>query len=175
LPQQRNASERRQRLKRWRQGRQGWRWRNWQQRWRRMQRMQRRQSSRLCAPVAPTALFLPTTTDNELKLAREAAREQAAQWAAAHPYARCGGSPDGRGRAGGAPGGGARGGRVPDGAALPPGQVPWSPWDPGHCQGRRSRRRVAYPHHDQLRRVGHGDEGTALGAAHVEGSSIRRR
>jgi hypothetical protein len=39
--------------------------------------------------------------DNELKLAREAAREQAAQWAAAHPQGRRGGSPDGCGRAGG--------------------------------------------------------------------------
>jgi hypothetical protein len=39
--------------------------------------------------------------DNELKLAREAAREQAAQWAAAHPQGRRGGSPDERGRAGG--------------------------------------------------------------------------
>jgi hypothetical protein len=36
--------------------------------------------------------------DNELKLAREAAREQAAQWAAAHPQGRRCGSPDGRGR-----------------------------------------------------------------------------
>jgi hypothetical protein len=43
--------------------------------------------------------------DNELKLAREAAREQAAQWAAAHPQGRRGGSPDDRGRASGAPGG----------------------------------------------------------------------
>jgi hypothetical protein len=39
--------------------------------------------------------------DNELKLAREAAREQAAQWAAAHPQGHRGGSLDGRGRAGG--------------------------------------------------------------------------
>jgi hypothetical protein len=53
--------------------------------------------------------------DNELKLAREAAREQAAQWAVAHPQGRRGSSPDGRGRAGGAPGGGARGGRWIDG------------------------------------------------------------
>jgi hypothetical protein len=52
--------------------------------------------------------------DNELKLAREAAREQAAQWAAAHPQGRHGGSLDGRGRAGGAPGGGAHGGGSPD-------------------------------------------------------------
>src|SRR6266508_1774833 len=41
----------------------------------------------------------------EPKLAREAARERAAQWAAAHPHGRGGSSPDGRGRAGGAPGG----------------------------------------------------------------------
>jgi hypothetical protein len=45
--------------------------------------------------------------DNELKLAREAVREQAAQWAAAHPQGCRGGSPDGRIRAGDAPGGGA--------------------------------------------------------------------
>jgi hypothetical protein len=54
--------------------------------------------------------------DNELKLAREAAREQAAQWAAAHPQGRRGDSPDERGRAGGTPGGGARDGHVPDGS-----------------------------------------------------------
>jgi hypothetical protein len=136
--------------------------------------------------------------DNEFKLAREAAREQAAQWAAAHPQGRRGGNPDGRRRAGGAPGWATRGGRAPNGggssdrrgrtggwvdgdrgftggAALPPGQVLWSPWDSGHCQGRRSRRRVTYPHQDQLRRVGHGDEGTAPGAAHVGSSSVRRR
>jgi hypothetical protein len=54
--------------------------------------------------------------DNELKLVREAAREQAAQWAAVHPQGvRRGGSPNGRGHAGGAPGGGARGGRALDG------------------------------------------------------------
>jgi hypothetical protein len=47
--------------------------------------------------------------DNELKLTREAAREQMAQWAATHPQGRRGGSPDGRGRAGGALGGGSRG------------------------------------------------------------------
>jgi hypothetical protein len=35
--------------------------------------------------------------DNEFKLAREAAREQAAQWAAAHPQGGRGGSPDRRG------------------------------------------------------------------------------
>jgi hypothetical protein len=57
--------------------------------------------------------------DNELKLAREAAREQAAQWAAAHPQGRRGGSPDRRRRADGAPGGGTCGGRVPDGGGSP--------------------------------------------------------
>jgi hypothetical protein len=41
--------------------------------------------------------------DNELKLAREAAREQAAQWAATHPQGCRGGSPNEHGRAGGAP------------------------------------------------------------------------
>jgi hypothetical protein len=38
--------------------------------------------------------------DNELKLVREAAREQAAQWAAVHPQGRRGGSPDRHGRSG---------------------------------------------------------------------------
>jgi hypothetical protein len=38
--------------------------------------------------------------DNELKLVREATREQAAQWVAAHPQERRGGRPDERGRAG---------------------------------------------------------------------------
>jgi hypothetical protein len=57
--------------------------------------------------------------DNELKLASEAARERAAQWAAAHPQGRRGGSLDGRGCTGGAPGGGARGGRAPDSGSSP--------------------------------------------------------
>jgi hypothetical protein len=57
--------------------------------------------------------------DNEFKLAREAAREQAAQWEAAHPQGCCGGSLDERGRPGGAPGRGARRGRVPDGGGSP--------------------------------------------------------
>jgi hypothetical protein len=39
--------------------------------------------------------------DNKLKLAREAAREQAAQWTVAHPQGRHGGSPDRHGRASG--------------------------------------------------------------------------
>jgi hypothetical protein len=56
-----------------------------------------------------------------------------------------------------------------------PRSVPWSPCGPGHCQGHQSRRWVAYPHQDQLRRVGRGDEGTAPGSPHVGSSSIRRR
>jgi hypothetical protein len=50
--------------------------------------------------------------DNELKLLREAAWEQAAQWAAVDPQGCRGGNPDGRGRAEGASGRGACGGRV---------------------------------------------------------------
>jgi hypothetical protein len=42
-------------------------------------------------------------TDDELKLAREAAQEQATQWAAVHHQGRSGGSPDGRGCVGSAP------------------------------------------------------------------------
>jgi hypothetical protein len=48
--------------------------------------------------------------DNELNQAREAAWEQAAQWAAVHPQGHHGGSPDGHGCADGAPDKGARGG-----------------------------------------------------------------
>jgi membrane protein involved in colicin uptake len=57
--------------------------------------------------------------DNELKLAREAAQEQAAQWAVVHPQGLRGGSPDGRGHAGDALGGGACGDRAPDGNGSP--------------------------------------------------------
>jgi hypothetical protein len=50
-------------------------------------------------------------TDEELRLAREAPREQVAQWAAAHPHGGArGGNPDRCRRADGAPGEGARGG-----------------------------------------------------------------
>jgi hypothetical protein len=59
------------------------------------------------------------STDDELKLAREVAREQAAQWAVAHPQGHRGGSPDERGCAGGAPGGGARGSHALDGGSSP--------------------------------------------------------
>jgi hypothetical protein len=65
------------------------------------------------------SVFADDDRDNELKLARETAWEQAAQWAAAHLQGRRGGSPDGHGRAGGAPSRGARGGRIPDGGGSP--------------------------------------------------------
>jgi hypothetical protein len=58
-------------------------------------------------------------TNDELKLVREAAREQAVQWAAAHPQGCCGGSPDEHGHADDAPSGGACGGRAPDGGSSP--------------------------------------------------------
>jgi hypothetical protein len=152
----------------------------------------------LCASSTDSSVSTDDDRDNELKLAREAAREQATQWAAMHPQGRHGDSSDRRGRAGGAPSGGARGGRALDNGDIPDRrghaggwvdgdrglyrrrdsllrQVPWLPWDLGHCQGRRSRWRVVYPHQDQLRRVGRGDEGTPPGAAHVGSSSVRRR
>jgi membrane protein involved in colicin uptake len=71
--------------------------------------------------------------DNELKLVREAAREQAAQWATVHPQGRRGGSPDERGRAGSALGGGARGGRVPDGGGSPDRRGRAGGWVDGDC------------------------------------------
>jgi hypothetical protein len=73
----------------------------------------------LCASSTDNSVSADDDRDNELKLAREAAWEQAAQWVAAHPQGRRGGSPDGRGRVGGALGGGARGGCVPDGGGSP--------------------------------------------------------
>jgi hypothetical protein len=57
--------------------------------------------------------------DNRLKLAREAALEHAAQWAATHPQGHRDGNPDGRGCVDGAPGGGACSGRAPDGGGSP--------------------------------------------------------
>jgi hypothetical protein len=64
---------------------------------------------------AGSSASVDDNTDEELRLAREAAREQAAQWAAAHPHGGArGGSPDRRRRANDAPGEGARGGS-PDG------------------------------------------------------------
>jgi hypothetical protein len=70
-------------------------------------------------------------TDVELKQAREAAGERVAQWAAAHPHGRGGGSPDGRGRAGGTSGRDARGGRAPGGGGRVDG-------DRGSCRRRGS-------------------------------------
>jgi hypothetical protein len=136
--------------------------------------------------------------DNELKLAREPAREQATKWAAVHPQGRCGGSPDGQGRAGGSLGGvhaaavfstavaTQTGADAPaaglmeittftGGAALPSRTGTMVTMGSRPLLGTSSRRRVAYPHQDQLRRVGRGDEGTTPGAAHAGGSSIRRR
>jgi hypothetical protein len=72
----------------------------------------------LHASSTDSSVSVDDDRDNELKLVREAAREQAAQWAAAHPQGRRGGSPDRRGRIGGAPGRGG-GGRVPDGGGSP--------------------------------------------------------
>jgi hypothetical protein len=58
--------------------------------------------------------------DNELKLAREAVREQAVQWAATHPQGvRHGGSPDGRRHANDAPSGGACGDHALDDGGSP--------------------------------------------------------
>jgi hypothetical protein len=54
--------------------------------------------------------------DNELKLTREAAREQEAQWAATHPQGHRGSSPDGCGHVGGRS---ARDGRAHDGDDSP--------------------------------------------------------
>jgi hypothetical protein len=76
---------------------------------------------------------------DELKLAREAAREQATQWAAAHPQGRRGGSPDGHGCTGGAPGGGAHGGCAPDGDGSPDRRGRVDGWVDGDCSLYRRR------------------------------------
>jgi hypothetical protein len=73
----------------------------------------------LRASSADSSVSADDDRDNELKLARESAWEQATQWAAAHPQGRRGGSPDWRRRAGSAPGGGARGNSVSDGGGSP--------------------------------------------------------
>jgi hypothetical protein len=49
----------------------------------------------LRASSIDSSVFKVNDIDNELKLAREAAREQAAQWASVHPQERRGSSPDG--------------------------------------------------------------------------------
>jgi hypothetical protein len=48
----------------------------------------------LCASSTGNSISAGDDRDNEFKLAREAAREQAVQWAVAHPQGRRGGSPD---------------------------------------------------------------------------------
>jgi hypothetical protein len=64
---------------------------------------------------ADNSASVDDNTDEELRLAREAAREQTAQWAATHAHGGArGGSPDRRRRTDGAPGEGALGGS-PDG------------------------------------------------------------
>jgi hypothetical protein len=127
-------------------------------------------------------------TNDELKLAREAAREQAMQWVATHPLGRSGGSPDGCERAAVMALTAAVAQTIVDAptagsieimsftgdAALPPRIGNMVTGDPDHCQGCRSRRCMAYPHQDQLCRVGRGDEDTAPGVAHVESSLVRR-
>jgi hypothetical protein len=70
----------------------------------------------LRASSTGSSVYADDDRDNELKLASEAAWEQAAQWAAAHPQGRRGGSPDGHGRASGILGRrGVRGDCAPDG------------------------------------------------------------
>jgi hypothetical protein len=71
--------------------------------------------------------------DNELKLVREAAWEQAAQWAVAHPQGHRGGSPDERLCTSGAPGGGTRIGRAPDGDGSPDRRGRTDDWIDGDC------------------------------------------
>jgi hypothetical protein len=55
----------------------------------------------LSASSTDSSVSADNDRDNELKLAMEATREQAAQWAAAQPQGRRGGSPDGCGCVGG--------------------------------------------------------------------------
>jgi hypothetical protein len=60
----------------------------------------------LHASTTDSSVSADDDRDNELKMAREAAREQAVQWAAAHPQGCRGGSPDGCGSVSDAPNGG---------------------------------------------------------------------
>jgi hypothetical protein len=76
--------------------------------------VRRQWSSRLYAAVASAALPLPTTAPTWNSSRR--GKQRAAQWAAAHPHGRGGGSPDGRGRADGISGKDARGSRAPGGS-----------------------------------------------------------
>jgi hypothetical protein len=145
----------------------------------------------LCGNSACSFASVAGNTDNELRLAREAAREQAGQWAVAHPHGACGGSPDKCRRVDDASGGGARGGSLDEcgciggwlmkivaftgGTALPPrisimvtmGSRPFS--------GTLAPTVGGLPYQDQLRRVGRDDEGTATGLPHVGSSSVWRR
>jgi hypothetical protein len=76
------------------------------------------------AAVAELESLRASSTSNSVSAdddrdAREAAREQATQWAAAHPQGRHGGNPDRRGRASDTLGGGACGGRALDDGGSP--------------------------------------------------------
>jgi hypothetical protein len=73
----------------------------------------------LRASSTGSSVSIDDDRDNELKLAREAVREKAAQWVAVHPQGHRDGSPDRRGRVGGAPSRGTRGGRAPYGGGTP--------------------------------------------------------
>jgi hypothetical protein len=55
----------------------------------------------LCGNSTSSSIFDDGDIDDELKLASEAAREQAAQWAAVHPQGHGDGSLDGRRHTGG--------------------------------------------------------------------------
>jgi hypothetical protein len=85
----------------------------------------------LCGSSISSSVAANGGTNDELKLAREAALEQVTQWAAVHPQGRGGGSPDRCGRAGDALGGGTRGGRAPDGSGSPDRHGHAAGWDDG--------------------------------------------
>jgi hypothetical protein len=73
----------------------------------------------LCASSTDNSVSAEDDRDNDLKLAREAVLEQAAQWATVHPQGRRRCSPDGCGHVGYAPGGGTHVSRAPDGGGSP--------------------------------------------------------
>jgi hypothetical protein len=85
----------------------------------------------LCGSSISSSVAANGGTNDELKLAREAAREQVAQWAAVHPQGHGGGSPDRRGHAGDALGGGTHGGRAPDGSGSSDRHGRTGGWDDG--------------------------------------------
>jgi membrane protein involved in colicin uptake len=122
--------------------------------------------------------------DNELKLAREAAREQAAQWAAAHPRGTVAAAltgADAPTAAAAQTGTDASAAGLTeivtfkDVAVLPPRTGTMVTMGSRPLSGTLVPTAGGHPQQDQLRRVGRGDEGTTLGAAHVGGSSVRRR